>query len=304
MRPREHTRRGLASALNLCVVVLLLSGCVTAGSFESLRRDMNELKREVYAQRREVAAIKQGLGSLEGKTEKIANKETLTAIRSSQEMIYDQLTGLNRDIQLLQGKFDENSYAVEKALSEQETEVTALKTRVEEMAGELRQLEAKLQALEKRVDLVSKGKPPVKKAEKKKAAPVTEEGIYQNALKTLRGGKYKEARKEFEGFLRRYPESDLADNAQFWIAESYYKEGLYEDAILAYETLIRKYPKSDKVPGAMLKQAYSFLELGDKNTTRVILATLKERFPKSKEAELAEKKLRSLGKGPQKEKAR
>jgi len=291
-----------AAVLNLCAAVLLLSGCITAGNFESLRSDLNQLKREVYTQKREVAGLKQGLGSLEGKTEDVATKETLQAIRNSQEMIYDQLTGLNRDIQVLQGKFDEKNYAVDQALSENKTEMTTLKARVEEMAGEVKQLMARVQALEKKLDALSKGQAPEEKPVKKKA-PVTEEGLYQKALNTFREGKYKDARKEFEGFLRRYPDSDLSDNAQFWIAESYYKEGLYEDAILAYETLIRKFPKSDKVPGAMLKQAYSFLELGDKNTTKVILATLKERFPKSKEAELADKKLQALGKAVRQEKA-
>ena len=89
---------------------------------------------------------------------------------------------------------------------------------------------------------------------------------------------------------------ELSDNAQFWIAESYYKEGNYEDAILSYENLIKKFPKSDKVPGAMLKQAFAFRALGDLNTTRVILSTLKERFPDSKEAEIATKKLKEIEK--------
>ncbi|HEC98195.1 MAG TPA: tol-pal system protein YbgF [Nitrospirae bacterium] len=294
---------GLRSAaiLKLCGVVLLISGCITAGNSESLRSDVNQLKREVYAQKREVTGLRKGLGSLEGKSAKGVTKETLEAIRNSQEMLYDRLTGLSRNIQLLQGKFDEKNYAVDKALSGNKAEMTVLRSRVEEMAGEVKQLMARVQVLEKRFNALST-KPPTEKKPIAKQAPVTETGVYRKALDTFRGGKYKEARKQFKDFFRRYPDSDLSDNAQFWIAESYYKEGVYEDAILAYETLIRKFPKSDKVPGAMLKQAYSFLELGDKNTTKVILSTLKERFPKSKEAKLAEKKLQVLDKNAQQKK--
>jgi len=291
-----------AAILKLCGVVLLFSGCISAGNFESLRSDVNQLKREVYAQKRTVTGLKEGVGSLEGKTAKVVTKESLEAIRNSQEMLYDQLTGLNRDLQLLQGKFDEKNYAVETALSGNKAEMTELKSRVEEMAGEVKQLMARVQVLEKKFDALSKGPLVEKKAVEKKAPVVTEEGVYRQALKTFRDGEYKKARKQFEDFLRRYPDSDLSDNAQFWIAESFYKEGVYEDAILAYETLIRKFPKSDKVPGAMLKQAYSFQELGDKNTTKVILSTLKERFPKSKEAKLAEKKLQALSKNAQQKK--
>ncbi len=297
---RVRTLLGGAAALKLCALSLILAGCVTAGDFVGLRNDVNQLKRDFYEQKREIAGLRADLDNLEGKTSQAANRETLEAMRNSQAMLYDQMTVLDRDVQLLQGKIDEHKYAVDKALGERDAETEMLKARIEEVSGEVKRLAARVKKLEEKLR-AGEAAPPAGKAVQKKA-PVTEEGVYQQALETFRQGKYGAARKEFEGFLKAYPDSDLADNARFWIAESYYKEGVYEDAILAYETLIKKYPKSDKVPGAMLKQAFAFLELGDRNTTKVILTTLIERFPKSKEAGLARKKLKALESGQQKKK--
>ena len=40
--------------------------------------------------------------------------------------------------------------------------------------------------------------------------------------------------------LKRFPQSDQADNAQFWIGETYYRENWYEKAILEYQKVIEK----------------------------------------------------------------
>ena len=238
-------------------IILLLAGCVATGNVETLRSDVNQLKREYYAQKQEIAGLKQGLRSLEGVSSKAVSREVLEAIRGSQERIHNQLTELNRDVQLLQGRYDEDRYATEQALKDSETERSLLRSQIEELGNEVRQLTARLQALEERGNTISKSKgmPVTGKPSKEKTPPVTEEGTYQHALTTFREGKFREARKEFEDFLKKYPNSNLSDNAQFWIAESYYKEGDHEEAILAYETLIRKFPKSDKIPGAMLKRS-------------------------------------------------
>ncbi len=279
-------------------MVLLLSGCAT-DNLETLRSEVNQLKRGFYSQRQEVKALREAMGRLEGASSAQAvTRETLDALRESQARLHSQLTELNRDIQILQGSYDESRFATEKALKDSETERSLLRAQIEELEKEVNQLEARMQVLQERIDSLAKAPPPAETpGPPEKQAPVTDEEVYKAALATLKEGKFAEARKAFEDFLKRFPDSRLSDNAHFWIAESYYKEGNQEEAILAYETLIRKFPKSEKVPGAMLKQAYAFLELGDRNTAKVILTTVRERFPKSKEAGLAEKKLKELTKG-------
>jgi tol-pal system protein YbgF len=118
--------------------------------------------------------------------------------------------------------------------------------------------------------------------------------LYKDAYETLQNGDLEGARRKFETFLKQYPDSELSDNAQFWIAETYFMKKDFEKAILEYEKVITKYPEGDKTSSALLKQAISFLELGDKNNAKNIFRRIIERYPQSEQAEMAKKKLEEI----------
>ena len=120
------------------------------------------------------------------------------------------------------------------------------------------------------------------------------EGVYQKAFGTFKKGEYPNALKQFEAFLITYPQSEYADNAQYWIGECYYQQGDYEKAIVEYEKVIKKYPKGDKVPSALLKQGFSFLDLGDRADAKLIFNKIVKDYPQSPQAEIAVKKLKVL----------
>ena len=102
------------------------------------------------------------------------------------------------------------------------------------------------------------------------------------------------ARKKFQELIQRYPKSERADNAQFWIGEIYYREKWYEKAILEYQKVIEKYPKGNKVPASLLKQGFAFSNLGDKSNSRLILEELIKKYPNSNEAKIAKDKVKEL----------
>jgi tol-pal system protein YbgF len=122
-----------------------------------------------------------------------------------------------------------------------------------------------------------------------------EKALYDAAKKIFDEGDTAKAQVQFKNFLKKYPDSDLAGNAQFWLAESFYATKWYEKAILEYQKVMEDYPKHNKVAGAKLKQGYSFAELGEKTNAGFILNDLIKTFPNSNEAKLARKKLKSLG---------
>ena len=117
------------------------------------------------------------------------------------------------------------------------------------------------------------------------------EGLYDRAFQLFRAGKFEAARAEFSSYLERYPKTDLADNAQFWLGECYYSEKKYREAIAAYEKTIKDYPKSDKVSSALLKQGMAFLELGDKTAGKILLKKVVKGYPQSNQAKIARNKL-------------
>ncbi|MDZ7290221.1 MAG: tol-pal system protein YbgF [candidate division KSB1 bacterium] len=118
--------------------------------------------------------------------------------------------------------------------------------------------------------------------------------LYEAAYQDLVKGHYQQARESFMLYLRFLPQGELADDAQYWIGESYNGEGQIEKALQAFQNLISNYPESDRVPLAMLKLANHQIALGQTNAGKKTLETLLERFPKAKEAPQALSRLREL----------
>ena len=122
----------------------------------------------------------------------------------------------------------------------------------------------------------------------------TEDGLYSYSKKMFDQGDLENARTQFEVFISKYPDSKNADNARFWIADSYYAQKWYEKAILEYQKVLENYPNSNKNASARLKQGYAFVALGEKANARLILKELITRYPNSQEAKYAKEKLKNL----------
>jgi tol-pal system protein YbgF len=126
-----------------------------------------------------------------------------------------------------------------------------------------------------------------------KEAPEVQDD-YRGAWQALNGQQYDKAIQQFRTFQRKNPASELADDAQFWIGESYFTRRDYNRAILEYNDVL-KYRKGDKVPAALLRQSQAFVEIGDKTDARLILQKLINDHPNSRQAKEAREKLQSLG---------
>jgi tol-pal system protein YbgF len=122
----------------------------------------------------------------------------------------------------------------------------------------------------------------------------TEQKAYDFAKRLFDDGDNGNARIQFENFINKYPDSTNADNARFWIADSYYTEKWFEKAILEYQKVLEGYPDSNKLAAARLKQGYAFAELGETANARLILKELIKKHPDSNEAKYAQEKLKNL----------
>jgi len=118
--------------------------------------------------------------------------------------------------------------------------------------------------------------------------------LYDSALASFKKEEFEAAMEGFKNFIKKYPRSDRADNAQFWIGESHMALQQYEQAILAFQTVIKRYPRGNKVPNALLRQAMAFLEIKDKISSKLLLKRIVKQYPKSSEAKIARKKLKTI----------
>jgi tol-pal system protein YbgF len=117
---------------------------------------------------------------------------------------------------------------------------------------------------------------------------------YEAAWRTLDKKDYKAAISRFREFIKKYPKSTLAGNAQYWIGESLYALKEFDQAIIEFDAVRRRYPQGEKVPAALLKQGFAFAELGEKVNARLILQEVVEKYPQSPEAGRAKQRLKSL----------
>ena len=124
--------------------------------------------------------------------------------------------------------------------------------------------------------------------------PLKEQQAYQAAFNLLKAGRYDQAAKSFRKFLAEYPTGKFADNAQYWLGESYYVTRNFDSALREFNTLVSGHPDSQKVTHALLKIGYIHDELGQKEKAREILTSLTTDYPQSTAAGLATKRLERM----------
>jgi tol-pal system protein YbgF len=121
-----------------------------------------------------------------------------------------------------------------------------------------------------------------------------EKAMYDKAMDQFKSGDYKGAAGALQDFVRRYPDSAYAANAQYWLGNAYYAQRDYKSAISAQEAVVTNYGSSPKAPDAMLNIASSYTELKDKKAAKKALQQLVSKFPDSTAAQAAKDRLAAL----------
>ncbi len=119
----------------------------------------------------------------------------------------------------------------------------------------------------------------------------SDRAAYQAAFDILKDGHYEEAAAQFGQFLATYPDSVLADNAQYWLAETYYVTRDFAQALPAFQAVLDRFPESRKIPDALLKVGFCHYELENWKEARAVLAQVTESHPETTAARLAGQRL-------------
>jgi TolA-binding protein len=92
--------------------------------------------------------------------------------------------------------------------------------------------------------------------------------MFDTAMADYAAGQFTLAVTGFEAFLRTFPRSEMADDAQFQIGESYFALNRWTDAIAAYNAVTQNYPMGDKVSQAFYKRGLAQERLGQIDAAR------------------------------------
>jgi len=120
--------------------------------------------------------------------------------------------------------------------------------------------------------------------------------LYASAYADFSKGNYPLAIQGFEEYAQKYPNTELADNAMYWIGECNFSQGSYKSAIDAFDAMLEQYPQSDKAAAANLKKALAFVQLNQIGQGIEQLRFVTSTYPGTDEARIAADRLQSLGK--------
>ena len=127
------------------------------------------------------------------------------------------------------------------------------------------------------------------------AAPeATDRGAYQSAFALLKDSQYDKAIAAFQQFLAAYPNSELDENAQYWLGEAYYVNKAFPDALAAFQRVVEKYPGSRKLPDALLKIGYCHYEMKQWDAARETLSQVASTYADTPAGRLAQQKLETI----------
>jgi tol-pal system protein YbgF len=123
------------------------------------------------------------------------------------------------------------------------------------------------------------------------AAGASPQRLYDSAYADYTAGQFDLAVQGFESYIKSFPRSEQADDAQVYIGNSYLQAGKYEKAVEAYELAIRTYPTGNLIPDAWYKKGTALMDL--KQTAKAMEAFdyVAKTYPDSNAALLARQQL-------------
>ena len=122
----------------------------------------------------------------------------------------------------------------------------------------------------------------------------TEQAVYAQAFDALKAGSYSTAITGFKDFLGTYPQSSLADSAQYWLGEAYYVSNDYDAAGGAFRAVLKKWPDSRKAPDALLKLGYTQYAQKQYPAAKATLTDVTKKYPGTDTAKLAADRLKRI----------
>ena len=241
-------------------------------------------------------------------------------LQEQQSQLQQMVRGLADTLKVMTSKIDEQTGATRKGFADQRLVVDNIaegvrilrekaddtSVRLSTMSQELESLRTVVQAIPSQMvqppaglpgDPTDPNAPPVVNTPPPTQPGVAPSKAWDAAFNDYTGGQYDLAIAGFEFYIKSFPTSPRAGDAQVNIGNSYYLQGKFRDAVTAYQKVISNYPNSPAVPQAYLKLGQSYEALKQVELARRAYETLLKDFPNDiSYGQLAKQRLDSLNK--------
>ena len=254
-----------ARALGPALLVALAAGCVTSGTGDAMRADINRLSERVEVLEKRGAEAEVQTERLR----KILDEATALLSRNNAD-VGTRVQKAEMDLGAVTGKIEEAKFLLEQ-LQKAQTDETARLTALE-------QGQAKI------VDRVAP------------AMAEDKETLWKQAQERMTGGMREDARRFFRGYIQRFPQDARTPQAHLEIGRSYALETKQTQAVAEYNRVLEAFPKSPEVPEAMWLMAQAYIDLKFCRDATALLQDLGRRYPKSPRANEAKNRLKDVQK--------
>lgn len=256
-------------------LVALLPGCFAF----TTKHEGSEMKKRIANLEERVAKQEQSVGTKVEQLDESLEKATRLLARNSADL-GAQVQQMSEEIARLTGEIT----ALRRDHEQLRQELAALKGDVEQRHAAF---EARLQSLEKGGAARPSATP---------VPPADKTALFDGATRKLEAGEYEEARKDLRAYVRQFPSDEKADDAQYLVGESFFREKQYEKAIAEFQRVIDAFAGGDMVDDAFFQAGTAAAAMKWCTDARAYFGVLLQRFPKSPFAKPAQQKLDYLKK--------
>jgi tol-pal system protein YbgF len=264
-------------------------------------RPAEAVAREILQLQQDVTQLLQGQKDMQSSM--IQNQAVLKTLLEQSSDSVNKLSGtmggLQKSVQDVQASSGARLDTMSTQVQGLSDNLEEIKVRIGKLNQQLADLQGAVQSLDAKFPASAPGastsSPGATGPGSSAAPPPSADTLYSNGLRDITSGKYDLARQEFQDYLKYYPETDLASNAQFYLGEISYAQKNYDQAVTEYDKVLQNYPKSFKLAPARFKKGLALLEVGQKTAAIRELREVVRRYPGTDEEKRARARLRELG---------
>ena len=262
---------------------LLLAPALALGQnreHQQLAADVRMLQEQTSRLELMMASVDAALQQLAAKMDEQGNASR--RLFTDQQLAVDDVAD---GVRILRERFDETNVRIS-SLSQ---EIEALRTSIPPATPAYARL-----ATDPETGLALENPAPAPAAPAPLGPGVSPQRMYDTAWADYTNGQWVLAIQGFEAYIKTFPRSELADDAQFYIGQTYYADGAFKESVAAFEQVLLAYPDGNVVPDASYKRALALDRLGETEQAQQAFELVVQNYPESTMATLAQQALDRL----------
>jgi TolA-binding protein len=277
-------RSRIAGALLALVLAATLASPASAANKEhqQLMADIRMLQEQAQLLQNLLGTINESIKAVNTRLDEQTNATRKAS--ADQKLQMDNLAG---DLRIVREKVDDNNVRIASLTQE----VEALRQMVQQAASAPRPSAPDQGNAPPSGTAPAAGTPPLVPPTNAGTSPTQ---LYEMALGDYTIGQWELAIQGFESYIRSFPRSTLADEAQVKIGICYDYLGQKQKALDAFDKAIRDYPGGKAIPTAYFRKGLALRDLRQSDKAREAFEYVVKTYPDSPEAGLSKQALDRL----------